>query len=71
MSPAGAGATWRVHGCTRAKLGSHVEHMVRALHKPILAVTQVFKMPERIMIAFDGGTVTRRGVQMVASSPLG
>jgi nucleotide-binding universal stress UspA family protein len=43
---------------------------VRALRKPILAVTEGFKEPQRAMIAFDGGTVTRRGVQMVAGSPL-
>jgi nucleotide-binding universal stress UspA family protein len=52
------------------KLGSHVERTVRTLHKPILTVTQAFKEPERVMIAFDGGTVARRGVQMVAVSPL-
>jgi len=29
-----------------------------------------FKAPQRVMIAFDGGIVTRRGVEMVAGSPL-
>ena len=43
---------------------------MRALHKPILTVTEGFTPPQRVMIAFDGGTVTRRGVTMVAQSPL-
>lgn len=55
---------------TQRALGSNVEHVVRALHKPILTVTEGFKEPQRVMIAFDGGNVTRHGVEMVASSPL-
>ncbi len=55
---------------TQRDLGRHVEQMVRSLHKPILAVTEGFTPPARVMLAFDGGIVTRRGVQMVASSPL-
>lgn len=55
---------------TQRDLGRNVEHVVRALHKPILAVTEGFTEPRRAMIAFDGGTVTRRGVEMVAASPL-
>lgn len=55
---------------TRRDLGRNVERVVRALHKPILAVPDGFREPQRVMIAFDGGTVTRKGVEMVASSPL-
>ena len=55
---------------TQRDLGRNVERVVRALHKPILAVTDSFTEPRRVMIAFDGGIVTRRGVEMVASSPL-
>lgn len=51
-------------------LGRNVERVVRALHRPILTVTDGFGTPRRPMIAFDGGTVTRRGVGMVAGSPL-
>ena len=47
-----------------------MEQVVRSLHKPILTVTEGFKEPQRVMIAFDGSTVTRRGVEMVAGSPL-
>ena len=55
---------------TQRDLGRNVERVVRALRKPILTVTEGFKEPRRAMIAFDGGIVTRRGVEMVAASPL-
>jgi len=55
---------------TQRDLGRNVETVVRALHKPILTVTETFKVPEHFMIAFDGGEVTKRGVEMVANSPL-
>lgn len=51
-------------------LGRNVERVVRALSKPILTVTEGFREPRRVMIAFDGGILSRRGVEMVASSPL-
>ncbi len=55
---------------TQRDLGRNVERVVRALHRPILTVTADFKEPRRAMIAFDGGVVTRRGVERVATSPL-
>lgn len=55
---------------TQRDLGRNVERVVRGLHKPILAVTEDFVEPKRVLIAFDGGMVTRRGVEMVAASPL-
>jgi nucleotide-binding universal stress UspA family protein len=55
---------------TQRDLGRNVERVVRRLHKPILTITEDFTEPNRAMIAFDGGIVTRRGVQMVAASPL-
>lgn len=55
---------------TQRDLGRNVERMVRALKQPILAVTQGFQEPRRAMIAFDGGSMTRRGVELIASSPL-
>lgn len=51
-------------------LGGKVERVVRALHKPILTVTEGFKEPERVLLAFDGTAVTRKGVDMIANSPL-
>lgn len=53
-----------------AQVGLHVERVIRGLHKPILTITEAFTEPRRVMIAFDGGITTRRGVEMVATSPL-
>lgn len=55
---------------TQRDLGRHVEWTVRSLQRPILTVTDHFKVPERVMIAFDGSSITRKGVEMVAESPL-
>ena len=55
---------------TNRDLGRSVEGVVRALHKPILTVTEGFVDPRRVMFAFDGSNLTRRGVEMVAASPL-
>jgi nucleotide-binding universal stress UspA family protein len=55
---------------TQRDLGRNIERIVRALQKPILVVTEGFQAPRRVLIAFDGGIVTRRGVEMVAESPL-
>jgi nucleotide-binding universal stress UspA family protein len=55
---------------TQRDIGRNLERVVRALHRPILTVTAAFREPERVMIAFDGGMATRRGVQRVATSPL-
>lgn len=51
-------------------VGRNVENVVRALRTPILSVTDAFREPQRTMIAFDGGGLTRRGVEYVAASPL-
>lgn len=55
---------------TQRDIGRHVERTVRNLNRPILTVTEAFKEPRRVMIAFDGGIVTRGGVKLVARSPL-
>lgn len=51
-------------------LGRHVEWMIRSLQRPTLAVTDRFKAPERVLIAFDGSVITRKCVEMVVASPL-
>ncbi|WP_375058311.1 universal stress protein [Zobellella sp. DQSA1] len=53
-----------------AHLGSHVEQVIRALHRPILVTQGEFSAPQKIMLAFDGSATTRKGVEMLAKSPL-
>lgn len=51
-------------------LGKNVESVVRSWRKLALTVTEPFREPRRVMIAFDGGATTRRAVEFVAASPL-
>ncbi len=51
-------------------IGSHLENVVRTLHRPILVIPADFTAPQRILIAFDGSATTRKAVDMVARSPL-
>ena len=55
---------------TQRDLGRSVERVVRRLRRPILAVTEDFQPPKRALLAFDGGPVTRRGVEWLGASPL-
>lgn len=51
-------------------VGSHLENVVRTLHRPILVIPVDYSEPRRILIAFDGSATTRKAVEMVAASPL-
>ncbi|MCD4688016.1 MAG: universal stress protein [Desulfuromonadaceae bacterium] len=51
-------------------LGSHLERVVRTMKRPILVTPAEFRAPKKVMLAFDGSATTRKGVDMVAASPL-
>jgi nucleotide-binding universal stress UspA family protein len=51
-------------------VGSRLENVVRTVHKPTLITTAEYVVPQRVMIAFDGSVTTRKGVEMIAASPL-
>jgi nucleotide-binding universal stress UspA family protein len=51
-------------------LGGHVERVIRTLHRPILITQQQYQAPSRIMLGFDASATTRKGVEMLAASPL-
>ncbi len=51
-------------------LGSNLERVVRELHRPILMVPKAFAPPKRILMAFDGSKTARKGIEMLAKSPL-
>ncbi len=55
---------------TQRDLGRNIERVVRALNRPVLTVTEAFREPQRVLFAFDGSAVTRRGVDMLANSQL-
>ena len=51
-------------------LGSNLERVARASHRPILVASRAFKPIERVLIAFDGGPSALKAVAFVAASPL-
>ena len=51
-------------------IGSHLENVVRTLHRPILVIPADYTEPRRILVAYDGSATTRKAVEMVAASPL-
>ncbi|MCL7930656.1 universal stress protein [Halomonas llamarensis] len=52
-------------------LGSNLERVVREMHRPILMVpSAAYNVPEKVMMAFDGSKTARKGVEMLAKSPL-
>lgn len=51
-------------------IGNNLERVVRTMHRPILVSPSTFSQPDSFMIAFDGSATTRKGIEMVASSPL-
>jgi nucleotide-binding universal stress UspA family protein len=51
-------------------IGNNLERVVRTMHRPILVSPHDFRQPQSFMIAFDGSTTTRKGIEMVAGSPL-
>jgi nucleotide-binding universal stress UspA family protein len=53
-----------------AKISTHLEMMVRAIHRPILLVNGIFEAPKTIMLAYDGSDAANKAVDMVATSPL-
>lgn len=51
-------------------LGANLERVVREMHRPILMVPKQFVQPHNVMMAFDGSKTARKGVEMLAKSPL-
>lgn len=51
-------------------VGSHLESVARTMHRPVLVTAGEFRQPRRIMLSFDNGPSTRKGIEMIAGSPL-
>ena len=51
-------------------IGSQLESVIRTLRRPILVTPSTFAAPKSLLLAFDGSTSTRKGVEMIAVSPL-
>ncbi|MGB4584847.1 MAG: universal stress protein [Rhodoferax sp.] len=51
-------------------LGKHLEWVVRSVNRPVLVTTDTYSEPGKVLFAFDGSSVTRKGVEMLTGSPL-
>src|SRR5690606_9378225 len=51
-------------------IGSQLESVIRTMHRPILVTPASFSVPTSVMLPFDGSATSRKGIEMLASSPL-
>jgi nucleotide-binding universal stress UspA family protein len=54
----------------RGHLGSNLERIVRAAHRPVLVASRVFAPVERVLVAYDGGVSAMKAVDHLARTPL-
>lgn len=54
----------------RGHLGSNLERIVRASHKPVFVASRAFRPIRRVLVAYDGGTSAMKAVEHIARSPL-
>ena len=54
----------------KGHLGSNLERVVRAVHRPVLVASRAYRPVQRFLIAFDGSASTRKCVEVVCASPL-
>jgi nucleotide-binding universal stress UspA family protein len=54
----------------KGHLGSNLERIVRASHKPVFVAARAFKPIEKVLVAYDGGTSAMKAVDHIARSPL-
>lgn len=54
----------------KGHLGSNLERIVRASHKPVFVAARAFKPIEKVLVAYDGGASAMKAVDHIARSPL-
>ncbi|MDG4650064.1 universal stress protein [Roseibacterium sp. SDUM158017] len=54
----------------RGHLGSNLERIVRAAHRPVFVASRAFAPIERVLVAYDGGRSAMKAVDHIARSPL-
>lgn len=65
MGRLGAGHEPEAH-----EVGSHLEKLVRLVHRPILVTVGRFAEPGNFMLAYDGGASSEKALRLVCDSPL-
>ena len=54
----------------KGHLGSNLERIVRASHKPVFIASRAFKPIAKVLVAYDGGASAMKAVDHIARSPL-
>ena len=54
----------------KGHLGSNLERIVRASHKPVFVASRAFRPISKVLVAYDGGASAMKGVDHIARSPL-
>ena len=54
----------------KGHLGSNLERIVRASHKPVFVASRAFRPIQRVLVAYDGGASVMKAVDHIARSPL-
>ena len=51
-------------------IGSHIEHVLRTLQRPVFVVAENFQEPQEFVLAFDGSQTAKKILDLVVRSPL-
>lgn len=54
----------------KGHLGSNLERIIRASHKPVFVASRAFKPISKVLVAYDGGASAMKAVDYIARSPL-
>ena len=54
----------------KGHLGSNLERIVRACHKPVVVAARAFRPIEKVLLAYDGGISAMKAVDHIARSPV-
>jgi nucleotide-binding universal stress UspA family protein len=54
----------------KGHLGSNLERIVRAAHRPVFVASRAFRPVERVLVAHDGGRSALKAIDHIARSPL-
>jgi nucleotide-binding universal stress UspA family protein len=54
----------------KGHLGSNLERIVRASHKPVFVASRAFRPIQKVLVAFDGGVSAMKAVEHIATSTL-
>lgn len=58
------------HQNDRMNIGSQIESVVRAIHRPIMVCSDDFETPTSFMLAYDNSPTANKAVQILCDSPI-